>query len=76
MARKSLQLTFAPLDPQFGLAQYVAHKGTVGAGLVGQVLAGVGLELDFGVQGHGPDFMSQIGLQRLMDKRKQLCILI
>jgi len=28
----------------------------------GQVLADVALELDFGVQRHGLDFMSQIGL--------------
>jgi hypothetical protein len=42
----------------------------------GQVLADVALELDFGVQGHGLVFMSQIGLQRLVDKRKQLCILM
>ena len=40
------------------------------------MLADVVLELDFGVQGHGLDFMNQIGLQRLVDKREQLCILI
>ncbi len=75
MACKLLKPIFAPLDPQFGLAQHPVHKGIVGAGLVGRVLADARLELDFVVQGHGLDFMSQIGLQRLMGKREQLCIL-
>ena len=38
MACKLLKLMFAPLDPQFGFAQHVAHKGIARPGLVGQLL--------------------------------------